>query len=246
MPWRARARPAAPSAPALPPRSSAASSARSLLARGNPDPAADRALSRLARAAVVLRIFGLSMVATLSGRRRSKGLTAAGLGLMMAMIGCDAQTGTLRWTFGSLYLWDRLPLVPATLGIFAMPELADMAVVAHAASPASTRPTSISSSQWEGVRDAVQALVADPALLDARRGLGRGARARRGGDRLDRLWPRRRAPRRTPRLSAHGDIRGVIARDRLQQRQGRRPSGADDRVRRAGRRVDGDPALAPS
>ncbi len=47
---------------------------------------------------------------------------------MLAMIGSDAQTGTLRWTFGSLYLWDHLPLVPVTLGIFAIPELADMAI----------------------------------------------------------------------------------------------------------------------
>jgi TctA family transporter len=72
-------------------------------------------------------IFGLSMVSVLSGKAPLKGLTAAGMGLMLAMIGGDTQTGTLRWTFGSLYLWDHLPLVPFTLGIFAIPELIDMA-----------------------------------------------------------------------------------------------------------------------
>ena len=38
------------------------------------------------------------------------------------MIGTDPQSGTLRWTMGTLYLWDGLPLVPLTLGIFALPE----------------------------------------------------------------------------------------------------------------------------
>src|SRR5215469_13577382 len=61
-------------------------------------------------------LFGMSMVATLSGRAPLKGLTAAGLGLMIAMIGSRAQSGTLRWTFGWLYLYDGVPLVPATFG----------------------------------------------------------------------------------------------------------------------------------
>src|ERR1700722_8101757 len=73
-------------------------------------------------------IFGLSMVGVLSGKAPLKGLAAACLGLMLAMIGSDSQTGTLRWTFGSLYLWDHLPLIPVTLGLFALPELADMAI----------------------------------------------------------------------------------------------------------------------
>src|SRR5258706_6838433 len=73
-------------------------------------------------------IFGLSMVATLSGRAPLKGLTAAGIGLMISMIGSGTQTGTLRWTFNWLYLFDGIPLVPVTLGLFALPELADLAI----------------------------------------------------------------------------------------------------------------------
>src|SRR6202165_2451833 len=73
-------------------------------------------------------LFGMSMVATLSGRAPLKGLTAAGLGLMIAMVGSRSQTGTLRWTFDWLYLWDGVPLIPATLGIFALPELCELAV----------------------------------------------------------------------------------------------------------------------
>ena len=47
---------------------------------------------------------------------------------MLAMIGSDPQTGTLRWTFDSLYLWEGLPLVPMSLGIFALPELCDLLI----------------------------------------------------------------------------------------------------------------------
>src|SRR6516162_11796442 len=73
-------------------------------------------------------IFGLSMVATLSGRAPLKGLTAAALGLMISMIGSSQETGTLRWTFNWLYLFDGVPLIPVTLGLFALPELADLAI----------------------------------------------------------------------------------------------------------------------
>src|SRR6202047_1625437 len=48
--------------------------------------------------------------------------------MMLSMIGTDPQSGTLRWTMDTLYLWDGLPLVPLTLGIFALPELCDLAI----------------------------------------------------------------------------------------------------------------------
>ncbi|MES2187110.1 MAG: tripartite tricarboxylate transporter permease [Pseudomonadota bacterium] len=75
-----------------------------------------------------LAVFGLSMVATLSGNTPLRGLTAACFGMMLAMVGGDPQTGTLRWTGDLLYLMDGLPLVPLTLGIFALPELCDLMV----------------------------------------------------------------------------------------------------------------------
>ncbi|WP_029030880.1 tripartite tricarboxylate transporter permease [Salinarimonas rosea] len=73
-------------------------------------------------------IFGLSMVAVLSGSSPLRGLGVAGLGVMLAMIGLDPQTGTMRWTLGSLYLWDGLPIIPVVMGLFAIPEIADLAI----------------------------------------------------------------------------------------------------------------------
>ncbi|HTH98723.1 MAG TPA: tripartite tricarboxylate transporter permease [Stellaceae bacterium] len=73
-------------------------------------------------------LLGMAMVAVLSGNTPLRGLTAACFGVMISMIGSDPQTGTLRWTMDSLYLSDGLPLVPATLGLYALPELCDLAV----------------------------------------------------------------------------------------------------------------------
>ncbi len=77
---------------------------------------------------LALAVFGISMVSALSGNAPLRGLTAACFGMMLAMIGSDPQTGTLRWTMDSLYLWEGLPLVPLTLGVFALPELCDLLV----------------------------------------------------------------------------------------------------------------------
>src|SRR5215475_6977634 len=77
---------------------------------------------------LAIAVFGISMVSSLSGNTPLRGLAAACFGMMLAMIGTDPQTGTLRWTMDSLYLWEGLPIVPLTLGIFALPELCDLAI----------------------------------------------------------------------------------------------------------------------
>ncbi len=75
-----------------------------------------------------LGLMGISMVAILSGHAPIKGILGGGLGLVLAMVGMDHQEGILRWTFGSLYLWDGLSVVIVGLGLFALPELADMLI----------------------------------------------------------------------------------------------------------------------
>src|ERR1700759_5268053 len=93
-------------------------------------------------------LFGLSMVATLSGRAPLKGLTAAGLGLMLSMIRDRSEAGRLRWTFNALYLYEQLPLVPVTLGLFAIPELCELAV-ARKRIAGMNAATIAMSSQWQ-------------------------------------------------------------------------------------------------
>jgi len=97
-------------------------------------------------------VLGISMVAVLSGNAPLRGITAGCLGVMIAMIGTDPQTGTLRWTFDSLYLWDGLPLTPLLLGVFALPELCDL-LIARVAISTDTGTANIYKGQWQGVKD---------------------------------------------------------------------------------------------
>jgi TctA family transporter len=97
-------------------------------------------------------VLGISMVAVLSGNAPLRGLTAGCLGVMIAMIGSDPQTGTLRWTFESLYLWEGLPLTPLLLGLFALPELCDL-LIARVAIAQGVDSKNVYKGQWQGVRD---------------------------------------------------------------------------------------------
>ena len=76
----------------------------------------------------IIAIMGITFIGTLAGASLPKGLLAGGVGLMLAAIGVDPQTGALRYTFGSLYLWDRLDIIPVVVGLFAIPEIVDLAV----------------------------------------------------------------------------------------------------------------------
>ena len=97
-------------------------------------------------------LFGVSMVAVLSGAAPLRGLAAAGFGIVLAMIGGDPQAGDLRWTLGSLYLWDGLALLPVALGLFAVPALCDLAITRTAI--ASAPQLGIARGMIEGVKDA--------------------------------------------------------------------------------------------
>jgi putative tricarboxylic transport membrane protein len=73
-------------------------------------------------------LWGLSAVAVLGGKEPVKGLVAAVAGLAIALIGTDARTGIERFTFGSVYLWDGLEIVIIAMGVFAVPEMFELAV----------------------------------------------------------------------------------------------------------------------
>src|ERR671923_1378173 len=76
----------------------------------------------------IIAIMGITFIGTLAGASLIKGLLAGGIGFMLGAIGVDPQTGALRFTFCSLYLWDRLDLIPVVVGLFAITEIVDLAV----------------------------------------------------------------------------------------------------------------------
>jgi TctA family transporter len=98
----------------------------------------------------IIAIMGVTFIGTLAGSSLMKGLLAGGVGLMLAAIGVDPQTGALRYTFGSLYLWDRLDIIPVVVGLFAIPEIVDLAV--RGTSIAGVKPTKLTG-VMEGVKD---------------------------------------------------------------------------------------------
>ncbi|MGB7951069.1 MAG: tripartite tricarboxylate transporter permease [Candidatus Binatia bacterium] len=97
-----------------------------------------------------LGIMGISMVAILSGNVPVKGIIAGGLGLLLSMIGTDKQEGLLRWTFDTIYLIDGLNIIVVSLGLFAIPELADMVIEG---SKISSVPKAAMKGVGQGMRD---------------------------------------------------------------------------------------------
>jgi putative tricarboxylic transport membrane protein len=73
-----------------------------------------------------LVLMGVSFVGVLGSGSIPKGLISGGLGLMSSFIGFHALTGDDRFTFGSVFLYDGLGLIPVALGLFAMAELVDI------------------------------------------------------------------------------------------------------------------------
>ncbi|MEK9677687.1 MAG: tripartite tricarboxylate transporter permease [Rhodospirillaceae bacterium] len=154
-------------------------------------------------------IFGLSLVAVLGGGAPVKGFVAATAGLMLAMIGEDINTATSRFTMDTVYLSDGLPVVPIALGLFAIPEIADLVITR--AKIAGDNKIGSKWSQLQGVKD----VLTRPflflrcsfigSLLGAIPGLGaaiidwiaygHAARSEKGAD----------------ETFGKGDVRGVIA-----------------------------------
>ncbi|OWU73818.1 tripartite tricarboxylate transporter permease [Phaeobacter sp. 22II1-1F12B] len=58
-----------------------------------------------------------------SSTNQAKSAFAAALGLGLAMIGVDTQTGVPRFTFGEVHLYDGLDFLVAIVGLFALSEV---------------------------------------------------------------------------------------------------------------------------
>ncbi|WP_417476092.1 tripartite tricarboxylate transporter permease [Leisingera sp.] len=74
---------------------------------------------------LVVAIFGLIMIAALSEGHMLKGVITGAIGLLIGTIGISSL-GLMRGTFGSPYLLDGIPAVPALIGLFAASELSNL------------------------------------------------------------------------------------------------------------------------
>jgi TctA family transporter len=116
------------------------------------------------------RAFGAAFSASVMGGLVGAILLAASIPVMRPLIlslgtpdqlafcifgtaGDDPQTGTLRWTFNFLYLWDGLHIVPMALGLFALPEIADLVIRGKSIEGDEVNREQIRRTQYDGMRD---------------------------------------------------------------------------------------------
>ena len=70
-----------------------------------------------------LMVFAMTAVSSLTGRSPAKGLLSTLLGLMIATIGIDLQSGQPRYTMGVPEFQDGVGFVVAVVGLFAVAEV---------------------------------------------------------------------------------------------------------------------------
>src|ERR671920_2311979 len=70
-----------------------------------------------------LMLFAMTAVASLAGASPAKGMLSAVLGLMIATIGIDLQSGQPRYTMGVAEFQDGVGFVVVVVGLFAMAEV---------------------------------------------------------------------------------------------------------------------------
>lgn len=71
----------------------------------------------------MLAIFGLSIIAGVSGDSLLRGIIMACIGYFVSIIGIDGASGAARYTFNNIYLMKGLGLLPVLLGVFALPNI---------------------------------------------------------------------------------------------------------------------------
>ena len=71
----------------------------------------------------VLFTMAFATLGGISSSNQAKAAFAAALGLGIAMIGSDSQTGSQRFTFGNIHLFDGIDFLIAIVGLFALSEV---------------------------------------------------------------------------------------------------------------------------
>jgi putative tricarboxylic transport membrane protein len=70
-----------------------------------------------------LMVFGLSTVASLTGKNVTKAVVTTCFGLMISTVGIDLVSGAPRYTFGNPFLQDGIDFVVVAIGMFAFSEV---------------------------------------------------------------------------------------------------------------------------
>jgi putative tricarboxylic transport membrane protein len=111
----------------------------------------------------MMAVLGLTVIAVVTERNTFKAIIAAALGFLIAFIGLNPITGSPRFTFEQIYLYDGVGLVPVLMGLFAGAEVLSLfgkgtmisksAVIATDSRRAGAAALEGPVSFWDGVRE---------------------------------------------------------------------------------------------
>jgi TctA family transporter len=101
----------------------------------------------------VIVLWGLSMVAVLAGRRPLKGLVAASMGLLLATVGQQEQSGIMRFVFDQPYLLDGISISIIALALFGIPAALDLALKRLGVEQ---QPAPLTGKLFDGVKDTLR------------------------------------------------------------------------------------------
>lgn len=70
-----------------------------------------------------LALFGLSIIASVSGKSILKGLVSGSLGMLLASVGIDGVSGVSRFTFGNIKMFNGIKMIAVLLGVYAIAQM---------------------------------------------------------------------------------------------------------------------------
>ena len=70
-----------------------------------------------------LALFGLSIIASVSGKSILKGLISGALGMWLASVGIDGVSGVTRFTFGNVTMFKGINMIAVLLGVYAIAQM---------------------------------------------------------------------------------------------------------------------------
>jgi putative tricarboxylic transport membrane protein len=99
-------------------------------------------------------LIGLAFISVLGKGSMIKGLISGGVGLLLSSVGLNVVTGEPRFTFDMAFLYDGLHLVPVSLGLFAVPQMIDLALQGGGSGIAASKVVLTGMKDvWEGAKD---------------------------------------------------------------------------------------------
>ena len=98
----------------------------------------------------MMALMGISVIAVVSMGSIWKGLAAGVFGLLLSTVGFDPVTGSLRYTFGTDYLYDGIRIVPALIGLFSIAEALELFIEGKSLSRGN-KVEKVGAGIWQGI-----------------------------------------------------------------------------------------------